>query len=562
MAAASPRTSVRDYAILSSTALLVACPFSGGLLALALVVPSFRWFGWIGLFTFACLFSSRTGTVVAYAGGFLGAAVYHGIGLIWMCLCIEGIFAPVWFFCTAAATLCAVVSLVLGRAFIRATEWPMAISFPFVWLTYEYLRHGIFVLVDGNGMVLLWQGLALAGFNRIAQIADLAGVFALTWLLACMTGGAYDLYEFFAKRDRKRWRQALGASGFAGASLMIAWLYGHWRVTQPLDDQGPTIALVCGSLPPASTLRSVADVSPDVDLFAWPETAVDGWLDVGPRSIAGQLAGVSGGPAELLPMVASRLDAPVIAGVRRTESEGGVSGQKDSYNSLAFVDPCEGIQSLYDKRHLTPFIEFTPLWMRRLGWSASDAFPLARAVQSEFQRGKRADPFLLNAHDLGREFYVAGTICYDVCFPGIHRLYMNREPGRRPDLFVCVMNETFDASGIVSELSLLHTRLRAIECRRPYYRVSEGGITATVDSCGRVLQKATAPRTSHNALVGRVPGDHRATTYVKYGDWLPIASVLVVMGYSMRQWISRPNVVQCASSVVERASRRRGQECQ
>jgi apolipoprotein N-acyltransferase len=96
------------------------------------------------------------------------------------------------------------------------------------------------------------------------------------------------------------------------------------------------------------------------------------------------------------------------------------------------------------------------------------------------------------------------------------------------DVFVCGLNEVFDPSGTMAEMSALQTRLRAIEFRRPYCHVSRGGFSGEVDSCGRVLARTSQPAGEATILVASPPRDQRTTVYSRWGDWLPTASSAVV----------------------------------
>lgn len=276
--------------------LLLGCTASGGLLGAALVVPGWRGLAWLAMAPLAGLLSPRTPPGVTCAGAFLGATMFHMVGLYWLCLCIEGAFAFVWFYSTLAGALCFAGVFLLGRRLARATRWPAFLLLPVVWIACEYCRQGLFILGDGNGLPLLWLGLALVGDDRLVQVADLGGVHAATWLLASVNGALFDVLACAAAGTSIHRLRPVASAVLAIGSLAGAWAYGAFRLAEPLGESGPTVALVAASLSGPGDLAEQADFlarasfsnSPTaaappapaagIDLYAWPEMALEGHL--------------------------------------------------------------------------------------------------------------------------------------------------------------------------------------------------------------------------------------------------------------------------------------------
>lgn len=220
------------------------------------------------------------------------------------------------------------------------------------------------------------------------------------------------------------------------------------------------------------------------------------------------------------------MKAPLAMGTRRLEFTTEENWQT-LYNSAVCFSPREGLLEVYDKRHSVPFVEFTPGWLRQLAaWKWVD-LRVPFASERQCARGNAADLVVLKTPG-GRRFRVALTICYDVCFPDVHREYCRGGLDAAPDLFLSLMDESFDGSNSFSGASLRHSRLRAVECRRPYFRVSLGGISAVIDSRGRVLRQAWNRSGVPTVLVGQAAGDRRVTIYARYGDWLPQGCMAVI----------------------------------
>lgn len=528
---------------------VLACLGSGAALWAAIFAPGWRWLAWIGLVPYAWVLSPRTPAVAAYGGAFLGSAVFHMLGLWWICACLEGVLAAVWFWLTLTAAVSCLGLTFLGRVLTRTTGWPMAVLLPLVWVTWEYVRHQGFALVDGGGFPLLWLGLALAGSTHFAQIADLAGVLALTWLAATVNGGVFDaLLNLPGRRAERRPRAAMVSAGVAVVSLAAASLYGQWRLSQPLEPPGPTVALVAGTvlgegnllglgeLPPsarrlaAATEHSAEQDLPDtIDLFVWPEAAFAEPVSAlaMPRGQGAQSPPDKG--VQTVQAIARSLGAPVLIGAMRRR-EIPTPQNVNLYNSFLYVSGEEGLLGVYDKHHLIPWIEFPPKLSKWVGSLGVAPLGGGAAGWEGLRPGSEAEPFLLQAADGRRQFRVGATLCYDVFFPDVHRRYLANGQTGSPDLFVCGLNDCFDRTGMVARLSLMHTRLRAIEFRRPYFRASRGGVSAAVDSCGRVVAQASERAGEPAVIVAQVAGDHRRTIYSTCGDWLGLAASAVVIG--------------------------------
>jgi len=536
----------------ASAGLLGACVASGGLAYLAVFDARCHGLVWIALVPYACVLRRATPAAAAYGGAFVGAAVFCALGLSFVHDCLDGVAAPAWFFASLAGAFCWVGGVFLGRQMARVAEWPMVAVLPLSWVTFEYLRHQAFAFADGNGMPLLWIGLALTDHERLLQIADLGGVLALTALVALVNGAVFDLLAGLApRRTARRPRAAARSVLVALGAVAAAWLYGQWRLGQPLGEPGPAIALVPGVLsgdpsvdhlahlrrccvtpPPPRGDGGEGTPPPAVDLFVWPEAAFAGPMLRDDRPGPGP----SGTPADnglpLLHAIAKNLGTGIVVGTARVERNP-EEGRDEFYNCLAYVSPQGGLAGIYDKRHLTSLLESIPPWLCRLGWPGLEPVGITLKPGDGFRRGRSAPLFLVGPDRTGRSFRVGPLVCYDVCFPDVHRAMMREGGQAGPDLFLCAMKESFDKTGAVSRLTWMHTRLRAVEFRRPHFRACNGGPSGVFDSCGRVLLASDEDDREPAILIGQAAGDSRASIYARYGDWLGAACSAVVLGLAV-----------------------------
>jgi apolipoprotein N-acyltransferase len=167
---------------------------------------------------------------------------------------------------------------------------------------------------------------------------------------------------------------------------------------------------------------------------------------------------------------------------------------------------------VYVKRHLVPFGEYFPVpsfirsWMRLMSLPYTDAVPGA-ADQPPFDvEGER----------------VAITICYEDVF-GAEQLHYLPEA----TLLVNVSNDAWFGDSIAPHQHLQIARVRAAEAGRYMLRATNTGVTAVIDSRGRVTK--TVPQFEAAVLKETVRGYTGATPYARVGNWLAIGLAVLAL---------------------------------
>jgi apolipoprotein N-acyltransferase len=179
-------------------------------------------------------------------------------------------------------------------------------------------------------------------------------------------------------------------------------------------------------------------------------------------------------------------------------------------NSATLVSP-EGIAvSRYDKVNLVPFGEFVP-WPLGL---------LAKKISTEvgdFAAGKRVVVSPVGAHQIG------AFICYESVFPNFVRKFVN---GGAEVLFN-ISNDGWFGKSAARQQHLTIVRMRAAENRRWILRSTNDGITATIDSAGRLrgslpLYVQATSYTGFNYVSEK-------TVYTRFGDWFPLLCATIAV---------------------------------
>jgi len=180
-------------------------------------------------------------------------------------------------------------------------------------------------------------------------------------------------------------------------------------------------------------------------------------------------------------------------------------------NSAALVSP-EGVPvSRYDKVNLVPFGEFVP-------WP----FGFANKISTElgdFAAGSRVVVSPVGTHKIGT------FICYESVFPGFVRKFV---AGGAEVLFN-ISNDGWFGKSAAREQHLSMVRMRAAENRRWILRSTNDGITATIDSAGRL--RGTLPKYTEATSLTGFSYLRAQTVYTKFGDWFPLlCAMLAVLG--------------------------------
>jgi apolipoprotein N-acyltransferase len=112
-------------------------------------------------------------------------------------------------------------------------------------------------------------------------------------------------------------------------------------------------------------------------------------------------------------------------------------------------------------------------------------------------------------------------ICYEAIFPGEVRHFA----ADGAELFVNISNDGWFGHSTAAEQHLRNARVRAVENRRWMLRVTNNGITASVDPYGRIF----SPLPPDVRAAVDLPYDFRTdeTIYTRFGDWFAWLCVIV-----------------------------------
>jgi apolipoprotein N-acyltransferase len=239
--------------------------------------------------------------------------------------------------------------------------------------------------------------------------------------------------------------------------------------------------------------RTLAGAADRPDLVVWGEGALD----------PGALADVA--TVTDVRRAISTVGVPTLVGAVVNDPDGA-----QHTSALAFAGS-GSLVDRYDKVHLVPFGEYVP-WRSRLSWiGAITQIPVDRVP------GDRIHPI----SQPGVAPY--GTpICFENAFPAIPRA-MVRDGATF--LVVPVNNASYGFTAAAAQ-HLQMSQMRAVETGRWVVDAGVAGISAFIDPAGSVVRSTGLFETT--VLQGEVVPSTQETPYVRFGDWLPVASLALI----------------------------------
>ena len=426
----------------------------------------------------------RAGAQAAFWAGFAFGVGLFGVGASWVYVSLHDFgMMPAPLAAIGTLAYCAILSLYPAAAgwclarLVRASLTAALIAFPAAWTLFEWLRGWVFTGVPWLALGYSQVDSPLAGFAPVIGVYGVsfatvlcAGLLVLVTtgsLKARLTGGVALVFAFGLGQLLKQ----IEWTSLQGAPLKVALLQGN--IPQDLKFQADRYAMTL------SIYKRLIEASKG-QLIVLPETAIPRFLDAVDPSYLKDIA-----------KIAAERGADVLIGVPIRDPEGRY------FNSVVSVGTSPSQR--YDKSHLVPFGEFVP---PGFGWIVKTfAIPL-----SDFSLGpEHPRPFALAGQ------LVAPNICWEDAF-GEEIIRQLPEA----TLLVNVSNVAWFGDSLAPAQHLQISRMRALETGRTMLRATNTGMTAIIDSRGRLV--ARLPQFTEGVLEGEVRGYAGASPYVKVGN--------------------------------------------
>jgi len=423
-----------------------------------------------------------------------------------------------------------------SRFIIFRLKLPLVVVAPFTWVALEYIRS--FFL---SGFPWFFIGHTQYQFLPIIQVSDITGVYGVSFIIIMVNAGITDLILYIAARRNTRNSSSLHR--FPGRKfaffglicilpltlLTVILSYGVSWLSHYKPQEGPTLCMIQGNIPQEvkfeskeedeiRILKKYTDLSMSVkgkpvNLLVWPETMIPGLLNIDPELTGRKIDVLS----QLTPIQLSQdLNTNLLlGGIALT-----LVGDEQIYFNSAYYYNKEGkFVDRYDKIHLVPFGEFTPL---------KKYFPfLAKLVPYEIglSHGQRRALFRLDTSQQG-SFVFGSSICYEDTVPSLIRKF--KKDGA--DFMLNITNDGWFRNSAELDQHLAIMVFRAVENRFCMARAANTGISSFVGPDGAIYAKLSDSKGKYREISGTLIDRIKLVEkynpfYTMCGDWFSILCV-------------------------------------
>jgi apolipoprotein N-acyltransferase len=410
---------------------------------------------------------------------------------------------------------CATPDQFIATGWVRRLAWAFAAGS--LWTVLEYVR-GTFL----TGFP--WNFVAASQYQILSliQIAAVTGIYGVTFLVVWTSVSLCATALILARRPftQTLWVGAglplLAVAGVASFGL------GKTR-TIPTPPRELTVAMIQPSIPqtliwdPAADkvrFKNVIDLSEQAlashspQLLLWPESAVPD-LAAETQEAIGRLAQTY------------QTWLVFCAGTAVSDPTGG----NRYFNSALLCNPSGMIESVYNKRRLVIFGEYTPLvrWLPFLKWLTS--------VEGELTAGDHAVEFEMKNP--------SAKMSVLICFEDMFAQEAREHVGPDTDFLVNLTNDGWFGHGPEQWQQAASGIFRAVENGVPLLRCTNDGLTCWADAQGRMRQllKVSGSVYGPGFITAQIPlralSDRSQTFYNQHGDWFPCACSGIALAWLM-----------------------------
>ncbi len=478
---------------------------------LILSFPPFDLFflSWIAFLPFFSFLYNSKDYKTAIMGGLIFGFFYFLGNVYWIYHSLYYFGSvPLLFSYTVVIMLALYLSLYLGlfsliyKNLLR-NNFPSSFYAPFLWVTIEVIRTYLF-----TGFPWALIGYSQYKFLLISQIADITGVYGVSFLVVLFNCFIFDLWIF---KKRKSVQPLLPYSTIVISSVLIILIfifclfYGAKRLTELEVGDNLQVAVIQGSIPQNEKwdfqkIEQIINIYKDLTrkaksynptLIVWPETAIPFIFEKNRHFTS-----------ELVNFVKEENIYLLFGSILEKE-------ENKFTNSAVLLDP-NGVKAyFYDKIHLVPFGEYVPL--RKVLFFINKV----TVGIGDYQPG---EGYNVAITPFGK---FATLICYESIFPGQVRKFYQKGG----NFIVNITNDGWfgNTSGPYQHFSI--SVFRAIENRKPLVRAANSGISGFIDSRGRIMSKTKLFDRTY--LIERIQLNDKLSFYTKYGDIFAYTCIVV-----------------------------------
>ena len=425
-----------------------------------------------------------------------------------------------------------------SRVLVGMLQLPALLVVPIVWVGLEWVR-GHFA--TGHSFACLSHTHYLQPI--LIQTADIFGAYTITFAIVMVSVGVgfvtWKLGKSLLGEPSGAWmiKKSHVVFNVIGSLLMLAavLLYGQARLNEPIQLKSESVAnigliqtshdVIFGGLT-AEQDRLQTDNKrrltqqarqqwDDLDLIVWPESGfipfTDLISDLDERTTVQAVANVRTQFWSDMTGFPGKFATPISMLVGGQTMD---PAHDENFNSAFLISTDGNVTQRYFKNHLVMFGEYIPF---------SSQFPFLEdfSPMTSLTFGKKFENVSIN------EVNLAPNICFESTVPHLIRRQFNElaSAGAEPDVMVNLTNDGWFFGTSCLDLHLACNVMRAVEMRKPHLIASNTGISANIDSCGRILE--SGPKRAEAVIRAQIKPIKRESFYRQYGELIPMGFACV-----------------------------------
>ena len=438
--------------------------------------------------------------------------------------------------------------------------------FALCYVTYEWVKSTGFLAYPWG---TLYQ--TTYHFKIFTQIADITGVYGITFLMACFSAllGEFFILWFSSRTEEEKILSVFSVSCTAltiGTLFAVSFIYGIFQYTkdwQPekivntimvqqnadpwtLSSDDSTI-LVSERLTEAKLAEAKSNGF-NVDLVVWSEGCLKYRF---PRSKTHYQHYPKEHP--LIPFI-QKTGIPFLLG-------GSYAPEYSSkhFNGALLFDPEGNFRGAYPKNHLVPLAEAVPFsdikavaaFFKKAigisaGWSAGDKYTMFRIPCSypeekllEISKIVSLEENFTESSEEKKPFVTfSAPICYDDAFPDVCRPLVKYGS----DFFMNITDDSWSKKESAEYQHFVISYFRAVEQRTTLARSTNAGYSVVINPAGKIVMEM--PLFKEHAEFVQIPVyKKQATLYQKAGNWLPGLAFLSILASMCASYAERNKIL-------------------
>lgn len=420
----------------------------------------------------------------------------------------------------AVILLCLYLSLYSGlfslifSSLMKLHHLPASLVAPVLWVSLEFFR--TYALTGFPWSVL---GYSQYKFLPLIQVADITGVYGISFLVCSFSGLIFDIVSYYLNRRGEmpvasHWPMTISIIFYTIIYVMTGF-YGATRLHEEPGTDTLRVSVVQGNIPQdrkwditfqREVIETYKRLTRDAmtekpDLVVWPESALPFTFGYN-RQLTDETIAFQ-----------KELGTYLLFGSVRIKDV--KNGRARLANSAILLNPDGTIVSVYDKIHLVPYGEYVPL---------RSLFPfISKMVEAigDFVPGH--EPVVMST-PIAR---IGNLICYEIIFPGLVRKFVDRGA----TLLVTITNDAWFGRTSAPYQHFSMAVLRAVENRVPVARSANTGISGFINSKGQIITESDIFEEA--LLTEDIAPGNRKSFYTRHGDIFAylciLSSVLLVL---------------------------------